>query len=476
MPHGDQPEGPRPDGLLPRVVGSDRAAVGRLAGAGVGYGFGVDAVGVLSVILGAVAHQHCQGDRRHQTDATHHQRGVLPAQASRDFRGGAGIPAHGPGHQGDDHHAAQSEAQHGYGHGGGAARSEPVVQGGVGREPGSQASAKAHHDERNVEHPEVGRAAEEDETGGEYQQADDDHLARAQLVHAPAGDGTHDGAFHAGEGEGPGELRGRPAEVLLQDGHPEGEGLEQRHRPDHHDHGADNRQPPPIEHAPHQPHRVGELTYLQQQGTPSLDYDNRTGERCFSQTSQDIILHPVLYWCFGVITGTNAAPDGGPHLQGYRETHSYPLGATCHCQRPRRPNSGSKVIPVSVTSVLPKRPTFCAFTCLMWQKRRTIAPIITRFPQKPPVQTLPARRHFRIAQTPTPSVPCYPAPQFQPATQARHSRPNAHFPTPLTSLPQIRSPARQYRLKPSPKPFTSAPNSAPPPAQCPTGISGNKRK
>ena len=144
-----------------------------------------------------------------------------------------------------------------------------------------------------------------------------DHLARAQLVHAPAGDGAHHRAFHAGEGEGPGKLRGGPVEVLLQDGHPEGERLEKRHRPDDHDHGADDGKPPPIEHAPHQPHRVGELTYLQQQGTPSLDYDNRKGERCFSQTSRDIILHPVLYWCFRVVAGTDTAPECGPRMQGY---------------------------------------------------------------------------------------------------------------------------------------------------------------
>ena len=71
-------------------------------------------------------------------------------------------------------------------------------------------------------------------------------------------------------------------------------------------------------------------------------------------------------------------------------------------------------------------------------KRRTVSPIIT---QKPPVQTPPAQRHFPLALTLPPSVPCYPMPQFQPATQARESRPNAHFPTPRThcELPSPKS-------------------------------------
>ena len=48
----------------------------------------------------------------------------------------------------------------------------------------------------------------------------------------------------------------------------------------------------------------------------------------------------------------------------------------------------------------------------------------------------PARRHFPLALTLLPSVPCYPTPQTQPAIQAREGRPSIHFPTPRTSSPK----------------------------------------
>ena len=94
---------------------------------------------------------------------------------------------------------------------------------------------------------------------------------------------------------------------------------------------------------------------------------------------------------------------------------------------------------------------------------------------KPPVQipsapaTLPPCSDPSLIRTMLPSAPI---PTRYPA---REGRPNAHFPTPRTSLPQTRSSARQYRSNRRQKP-SLGPHSAPPRAQCPTGISGNERK
>ena len=153
-----------------------------------------------------------------------------------------------------------------------------------------------------------------------------------------------------------------------------------------------------------------------------------------------------------------------------RHPHAYPLRATWHCQRPRRPNSGSTDIPVGA-----KTPNFLSITRPLWQKDAPSPPFITRFPRKTPVQTPPRPATLPPCSNPSPISTILPITQFQPAALARDSRPNVHFPTPRTSLPQIRSPARQYRSNRRQNPSLD-PQSAPPPAPCPTGISGNERK
>ena len=87
--------------------------------------------------------------------------------------------------------------------------------------------------------------------------------------------------------------------------------------------------------------------------------------------------------------------------------HAYPLCATCHCQRPRRPNSGSTVMPVGA-----KTPNLSVNHLPFVAKNLLSPPIVTRFPQNPSSDT-PARRHFPLALTLPPSVPYYPTPPGQ---------------------------------------------------------------
>ena len=112
-----------------------------------------------------------------------------------------------------------------------------------------------------------------------------------------------------------------------------------------------------------------------------------------------------------------------------KPAHAYPLCATCHCERHRRSHAGGAVILVHA-----KTPNFSQFIRLLRPKEPPLAPIFPEIPpNNPQFRHHPPRRHLPLALTPAPSVPYYPAPQFQPATQARDSRPNAHFPTRRTS-------------------------------------------
>ena len=110
-------------------------------------------------------------------------------------------------------------------------------------------------------------------------------------------------------------------------------------------------------------------------------------------------------------------------------------------------------------------------------KRPTIAPHHHPVsPQTPSSSDTAAPATLPPCSNPYPIRTMLPStPQFQPATQARHKRPNAHFPTPRASLPQTRSPARQYHPNHHQNPSFGL-HSAPPPAQCPTGIRGNERE
>ena len=123
----------------------------------------------------------------------------------------------------------------------------------------------------------------------------------------------------------------------------------------------------------------------------------------------------------------------------------------------------------------PKRPTFRSIARLLWQKDVPSPPIITRFSQKPPVQTAPARRQFGLALTLPPSVPYYPTPRIQPPP-----RPATAVPMPTSQHRQPRSPKSAHlpadTTQTATKTLPSDPNSAPRPAPCPTGISGNERK
>ena len=196
---------------------------------------------------------------------------------------------------------------------------------------------------------------------------------------------------------------------------------------------------------------MGKFTRLQQQGTPFLDYDNCTGERCFSQTSRDIILHPVLYWCFGVITGSDAAPDSERRLQGYRETHAYPLGATCHCApTPRRFRWHRHSCRFQNAQLFVIHAPFAA-------KRRTIVP------HRPPVSPkTPSSDTPRPATLPPCSNP-YPIRTILPSAPipTRHPSPRepCQWPLPNTeNLPPLNPlTCPPIPLQPPPKPFPRPP-------------------
>ena len=105
---------------------------------------------------------------------------------------------------------------------------------------------------------------------------------------------------------------------------------------------------------------------------------------------------------------------------------------------------------------VPKRPTSCDSPASCGKKTYH-RPHHHQIPPKTPSSDTAARRHFRLALTLPPSVPCYPAPQLQPATQVRDSRPYAHFPPPRTSLPPNPLTRPPIPLKPPPKPFPRPP-------------------
>ena len=108
-------------------------------------------------------------------------------------------------------------------------------------------------------------------------------------------------------------------------------------------------------------------------------------------------------------------------------------------------------------------------------KRRAIVPHNHPISPKNPQFRQPRPATLPPCSNPSPIHTILTSTQIQPATQARDSHPNAYFPTPRTSLPQTRSPARQYHPNHHQNP-SIGPHSAPRPAPCPTGISGNERK
>ena len=150
-------------------------------------------------------------------------------------------------------------------------------------------------------------------------------------------------------------------------------------------------------------------------------------------------------------------------------TSRVPTCATCHSERHAVPNQVAQ----SLLSA-PKRPTFCDSSAFAGKKDLPSHPKSPNSPN-PPQFRHPHPTTLPPCSNPSPNRTILPNAPIQPATRTRDSRPNAHFPTPRTSLPQTRSSDRQYRSKRRQNPAIGPPFS-PRLARCPTGISGNERK
>ena len=111
--------------------------------------------------------------------------------------------------------------------------------------------------------------------------------------------------------------------------------------------------------------------------------------------------------------------------------HAYPLCATCHCERPRRPNSGNTVIPVGA-----KTPNFLVHHLPFVAKSRPITPH-----NPPKIPKNPQFRHLRPVTLPPCSNP-YPIRTILPNAQIQPA------PGPTGADPISTS---QHREPPSPK-------------------------
>ena len=116
------------------------------------------------------------------------------------------------------------------------------------------------------------------------------------------------------------------------------------------------------------------------------------------------------------------------------------------------------------------------FTCLLWQKAAPSPPIIPQIPPKTPVQTAHAPVTLPPCSNPCPirtilsSAPT-PTQSGRPATTVPMPTSQHHEPC---SLKPDHLPANT--TKTAAKTLPSAPNSAPRPTQCPTGIGGYERE
>ena len=142
---------------------------------------------------------------------------------------------------------------------------------------------------------------------------------------------------------------------------------------------------------------------------------------------------------------------------------------------PRRHNSGSTVIPACRCQ---NAQLFVHSPAFGGKKIYHRSPSSPKSPQKTPSSdTSRPDDTSALALTLPPSVPCYPTLRIP----TPPSRPATAVPMPTSaqhrelSLPQTRPPDRQYHSNRRQNPSLD-PHSAPRPARCPTGISGNERK
>ena len=256
------------------------AARGASAGAG---GRHVFAVGPQADVLGTVADDEGQGEGDGEDNDGEDEGDALPADDVVDAEGDVG-----EGHadaaidaevdEGDDEEGAAAAHEVGPAHGGGHASGEPVVDGGHHGDPGTHALAEGHDHIGGVEHVQGGDGPvcgvdlpEDEEAEAEDEEADEDHLATAELVGEVAFDGAHQSALDAGESEGEGQLAAGPAEVVLQGHGPQRHGVEQGHRGNrHHEAGSEDDIPAVEDFGPAELHNAGYFTPFANMGTRDI--------------------------------------------------------------------------------------------------------------------------------------------------------------------------------------------------------------
>ena len=250
--HGDEPEGRGADGLL---RGQALGLGGRGAASGPG-GRGSFAVGTQADVFGTVADDVGQGQGHGENDDGQNQGDALPADDVSDAQGNVGeghadAAVDAQVNQGDDQQGAAAAHKVGPAHGRGHAAGEPVVDGGHHGHPTAHPLPQGHDQIGRVEHIQrrdgpVGGVdlPEDEEAEAEDEEANQHHLAAAELVGEVALDGPHQAALDAREGQSQRQLAAGPAEVVFQGHGPEGHGVEQRHRGNrHHEAGGEDDVP-----------------------------------------------------------------------------------------------------------------------------------------------------------------------------------------------------------------------------------------